>query len=166
MAPLVHLASTQSVMTERARLVLSDAKGAAEELPFGFSDTADASTIRRRYVAVMALLRAVGNVLNDFDGKRGPAHLQKAIAEQWLQPKPPIWDFIDGNRAAVLKRYEHPELDFDMIGGSDYADLYVDYGGADEVSVNRLVEAALRFWEDHLDAVDRLAEKYRQCADD
>ncbi len=153
-------------MTERARLVLSDAKKAAEELPFGFSYTDDASTIRRRYVAVMALLRAVGNVLKDFDGERGPTYLQKAIAEQWQQPKPPIWDFIDGNRAAVLKRYEHPDLDFDLIAGSDYSDLYVDFGGADEISVNSLVGAAIRFWEGYLDDVDRLAEKYRQCADD
>ena len=153
-------------MTERARLVLSDAKEAAEELPHGFSDPGDESTIRRRYVAVMALLRAVGNVLNEVDGEQGPAHLQEAIAEQWRQPKPPIWDFIDGSRAAVLKRYEHPDLDFDLIMGSDYADLFIDFSGADEISVNGLVEMAIRFWEDHLDAVDRLAEKYRQCADD
>ncbi len=154
-------------MTERARLVLSDAKEAAGELPrIGYDPGGDESTIRRRYVAVMALLRAVGNVLKDFDGERGPTHLQKAIAEQWQQPKPPIWDFIDGSRAAVLKRYEHPDLDFDLVMGSDYADLYVDFGGADEMSVNILVGVAIRFWEGYLDDVDRLAEKYRQCADD
>ncbi len=154
-------------MTERARLVLSDAKEAAGELPrIGYDPGGDESTIRRRYVAVMALLRAVGNVLNDFDGKRGPAHLQKAIAEQWQQPKPPIWDFISGYRAAVLKRYEHPYVDFDLVMGTEYAELFTDYDGIGEIPVISLIEEAIRFCEGHLDAVDQLAKKYRQCADD
>ena len=152
-------------MTERARLVLSDAKAAAEELPRIFYDPGDESSIRRRYVAVMALLRAVGNVLNEVDGEQGPAHLQEAIAEQWRQPKPPIWDFIDGSRAAVLKRYEHPYVDFDLVMGTEHAELFTDYDGIGEISVISLVEVAIRFWEDYHDDVDRLAEQYRQCAD-
>ena len=50
--------------------------------------------------------------------------------------------------------------------GTEHAELFTDYEGIGEISVISLVEEAIRFWEDHLDAVDRLAEKYRQCADD
>ena len=145
-------------MTQHARFVLADAKEALMELPHYGTTSGDESTIRRRYVALMALLRAVGNVLHDVDRAQGPRHLQRAIDEKWLElnKKPPIiWDFIKDSRAAVLKRYELPEVDFDIIMGRSYPVLVTE--GMD---VFGLSEGAIEFWEQYLDAVDNLADQY------
>lgn len=154
-------------MTTRARLVLEDARAAATELPDYESGPHDEPTIRRRLVAVMALLRAVGNVLQDVDSKRSNA-LRRAVEEKWQelkQQKPVIFtEFIEGYRAAVLKRYEQPEIDFDKIMGTLYPRLLVQHGGAVGVSVNHLVEEAIRFWEQYLNDVDQLAAIYKREA--
>ena len=68
-------------MTARARLVLEDARAAAG--PY------DEATIRRRLVATMALLRAVGHVLKEVDSKSSQA-LNQAINEKWQEPRPAV----------------------------------------------------------------------------
>ncbi len=105
-------------MTKHARLVLADAREAADELPDGTYTLGDESTIRRRTAAVMALLRAVGHVLNEVDGRHGSVHLRQAITGKWREPKPKIRVFIDGQRNALLKRYEHADTDFDFVMGT------------------------------------------------
>lgn len=61
-------------MTERARLVLEDARAAAKKLPSSYSGPHDKSTMRRGVVEIMALLRAVGHVLRGgrYQDKQGP----------------------------------------------------------------------------------------------
>jgi len=147
-------------MTIRARLVLEDAKAAAQELPEGQSGPRDESTIRRRLVATMALLRTVGNVLKDVDSKTSEA-LRRAIKEKWEQPKPLIFtEFIDGYRSAILKRYEQPEIEFDTIMGTLFPRLKVECGGLTGVSVTHLVNEAIKYWEKYLDDVERRASMY------
>ena len=108
----------------------------------------------------MALLRAVGHVLKEVDSKSSQA-LDRAINEKWQEPRPPIFtEFIDGYRAAILKRYEHPEIGFDKIMGTLYPRLYLEYEGVPHASVGYLIEEAIRFWEQYLNDVDRRASSY------
>ena len=139
---------------------------AANELSeIGF-DVDDASMIRRRIVAVMALLRAVGNVLNEVDGPQDSGYLRQAIAEKWAEPKPPpIWEFIDGYRSALLKRYEQTETNFDLIIGTENPVLVRQHPDFGELSFVTVVELSVQFWEAYLADVDRRAEKYRQQAE-
>ncbi len=103
--------------------------------------------------------------MNEVDGPNGLKHLRRAIAEKWRKPKPPIWGFIDSYRNAVLRRYEHPDVDFDMVIGSEYPRLVVARSTTKPVGVIdivELVDMALQFCEDYLDDVDRRAELYEQ----
>lgn len=87
--------------------------------------------------------------------------MRRAIDEKWQQPKPLIFqEFIEKNRNAVVKRYEHPETDFDKIMGTLYPRLVVQYQGKVGVLVDYLVEEAIKFWEEYLGDIDRLAHKY------
>ena len=138
---------------------------AAKELSETGLGFEDASTIRRRTVAVMALLRAVGNVLNEVDGPQGSAYLRQAIAEKWAERKPPIWEFIDGYRSALLKRYEQPETNFDLIMGTEYPVLVRQHPDFGELTFVTVVELSIQFWEAYLADVDRRAERYRQQAE-
>lgn len=144
-------------MTSRARLVLEDVRAAAKELPRLQAGPHDEPTIRRRWIAVMALLRAVGHVLKEVDYKSSDA-LARAINQKWAEPKPIIHtEFIDKYRHAVIKRYEQPHVDFDKIMGTLYPRLNVEYDGRVGVSVNYLIEEAVRYWEDYLDDIDHRA---------
>ncbi len=82
-------------MKLKARLVLEDAKEASKELPdYSWQTSPDNSTVRRRWIAVMALLRAVGNVLDKVDGNTNE-FLRKAVKEKWRQDKPIIFTGIE-----------------------------------------------------------------------
>lgn len=147
-------------MTERARLVLEDARAVATELLSGCSSPHDESTMRRQVILIMALLRTVGHVLKEVDTKTSTA-LCRAVEEKWKQPRPLMFtEFIDGYRAAVLKRYEQPEIDFDMEMGTLYPRLTIQYGGATGVSFDYLVQEAIKYWEQYLGDVDHLASMY------
>jgi len=122
----------------------------------------DEATVRRRFVTTIALLRAVGNVLYDVDAKTSDA-FRKAIDEAWKKEKPPIFtNFIESYRNAVLKRYEHPEIDFDKIMGTLYPHLRAKYGDH-IVPLNTLVDKAIQYWEQYLDDVERRAEIIYDC---
>ena len=69
-------------------------------------------------------------------------------------------EFIDGYRAAVLKRYEQPEIDFDKEMGTLYPRLTIQYGVATRVSFDFLVQEAIKYWEQYLGDVDHLASMY------
>lgn len=147
-------------MELRARLVLQDLRAAAGELPDGPGDLQDEGTIRRRVLAVMALVRAVGHVLGYVDRKRSQV-LRAAIDAKWDETqntKPEIWSFISGYRAAVTKRYEQPDVDFELIMGTEFPVLEVDlpaWGGP--IPFIGLVQMAIDFWEDYLTDVERRA---------
>ena len=44
--------------------------------------------------------------------------------------------------------------------GTLYPRLYVEYGGATGVSLGYLVQEAIKYWEEYLDDVDRVASMY------
>ena len=89
-------------MTTRlgARAVLADCDQALEELK-----VARQETLRRRWLTMVALLRAVGHVLDKVDGATSPA-LRTVINQRYAalkasRPDPAIfWHFIEEERNA------------------------------------------------------------------
>lgn len=72
-----------------------------------------AEAFRVSWVALVALLRAVGHVLVKVDAAEGDSHLKTAIGDHWKRLNagkaaraPAIyWDFIEQERNTVLKQY-------------------------------------------------------------
>ena len=115
-------------MTTAARIVLGDCEEALQELIVCDSDEAFStspdlekpklrnfsanigSIRRRRWMTVVSLLRAVGHVLKNVDGKSSPM-LGEIIETEWdalikTKPEPLIlWGFIENERNTVLKEY-------------------------------------------------------------
>lgn len=100
-------------MTTAARLVLADCEQALQELKECDIDLEKeiGSMRRRRWMAVVALLRAVGHVLRNVDRESSPT-LAKIIDAEWnavkeTRPDPTIlWGFIENERNTVLKEYK------------------------------------------------------------
>ena len=147
-------------MTAAARLVLDDCREALSEL----QEDPTGSLWRRRYVACIALLRAVGHVLKNVDTKTSAKH-KVAIDAQWqklqsTKPEPKIfWLFIVNERNRFLKTYgpvagqnaavfpgqnREPEHTYVMKDGP--------FKGADP---RTLVTDAIGWWEGELDAIDQ-----------
>ena len=93
-------------MTNQAREVLSDCEAALGSL----ADCEYGSEWRRHWVTVLALLRAVGHVLEKVDSKSSP-RMAFIVREQFnllkrTKPEPRIfWNFIEEERNNVLKEY-------------------------------------------------------------
>ncbi|MBZ0106945.1 MAG: hypothetical protein K8H84_15110 [Sulfuricella denitrificans] len=149
-------------MTRQARLVLDDCRGALEELTDGVHD----ARWRRRWVAAMVLLRAVGHVLDNVDSQRDPK-MQAAIADAWMQlkrrkPEPTIfWQFIYDERNNVVKEY--------LVGAGHNITVYpgadrpADYqyvintGPYKGRQQREVIAEAIKWWEQYLDAIDAAA---------
>lgn len=85
----------------RARSVLDDCRVAYQEL----LATADRNVYRRRWVAAVTLLRAVGHVLRNVDRERDETH-RRSVDDAWQTPKPEIFThFIEETRANTIKKY-------------------------------------------------------------
>src|SRR5687768_8643647 len=90
-------------MTAAARDVLEDAREAVAELIDGLQGR----LWRRRWFAAVALLRAVGHVLDKVDGKRSTKY-RAAIDAEWPKlQKEPLFDFLDAERDNIIKQYRH-----------------------------------------------------------
>jgi hypothetical protein len=93
-------------MTIVARIALADCEAALGDLAECGSD----SGWSRRWVAFVALVRAVGHVLDHVDGERTP-ELRRAIDNGYgklkaSKPDPHIfWSFIEDERNVILKEY-------------------------------------------------------------
>jgi hypothetical protein len=119
---------------------------------------------RTRWIAVVALLRSVGHVLEKTDKKQSPG-LEKAINQAWnalkkTRPEPRIfWEFIREERNNVLKVYEiGARLNITITpGGPTGYNSFIRsgiYGGRDAVAVCR---EAIAFWGKHLDDIETAA---------
>ena len=92
-----------------ARNVLDDCRWALNR----HTPVLEGEAFRVSWVALAALLRAVGHVLAKVDADQGDAHLKTAIADHWRKlnagkaaREPAIyWDFIEQERNMVLKQY-------------------------------------------------------------
>ena len=93
-------------MTIVARIALADCEAALSDLTNCGLD----SGWSRRWVAFVAVLRAVGHVLDHVDGERAP-ELRSAIDNEYRKlkaskPEPHIfWSFIEDERNVILKEY-------------------------------------------------------------
>src|SRR5437764_10343909 len=90
-------------MTRAAREVLEDCRSALMSIQDGVSG----SDWRWRWVAVVALLRAVGHVLHKVDGRTSPS-MEAAIQTAFHRWKDDSMfrDFIEHERNNVLKAYK------------------------------------------------------------
>ena len=149
-------------MTQTAREVLEDCRGAVEEIGGGVQGR----TWRRRWVAAVVLLRTVGYVLGRIDVNISPRY-KKAIDAAWSQlgqskPQPAIfWEFIDAERNNIIHEYE--------VGAGQGATVHLGqnkptehhylvntgpFAGRDQRNVLR---EAISWWETYLDSIDRAA---------
>ena len=91
-----------------ARNVLEDCRHALTEL----RNDPQGPAWRVRWFGTLAMLRAVGHVLEKVDAKSCP-ELKEANNDWWkdlksTKPNPAIfWQFIDSDRDAILKEYDH-----------------------------------------------------------
>jgi len=151
--------------TLRAWAVLADAERSRsmwESLDDG--ETADGRVL---YAATLALLRAVGHVLQNVDGANPTSAKAVAAAYSALKTERAsnaiYWDFITSERHAVLKEYR---FGAEQIVGLELA--YVDAAGVSRVDrvpfslylldegpfagedARDVAEQAIAFWEHHL----------------
>lgn len=161
-------------MTILAREVLSDCERLLEDL----TPEMPASLWRPRWAALVALLRAVGHVLDKVDGARSP-EARQAVGEAWgelqhSKPDPKIfWQFIEAERNNVLKAYAfsagvnitvRPGLGWFNVatgesggvpGGPATLDYFMRSGPFETQDPRQLCREAVRFWQEYLDAIDR-----------
>ncbi len=164
-------------MTTAARLVLADCEDALQDLI-----EADVGPMwRRRWFALVALLRTVGHVLDKVDGPTD-SRLAEAISRQYKLlksslPEPQIyWGFIDDERNIVIKEYKfraynaasgvgvswlsmtNPKTgDVMTIKANRYHEAHVHllidgpFEGRREVDV---AAEAIQWWKSYLDSID------------
>lgn len=95
-------------MTAKARIVLQDCKLAIKRHTLNLQG----EELRASWVAILALLRAIGHVLSKVDSKQSP-EMNQSIDEWWkalinTKPEPAIfWGFIESGRNNLIKMYEH-----------------------------------------------------------
>jgi len=81
-------------------MVLADCEESLLELM-----NAGQNNMRRRWVATVSLLRAVGHVLDKVDAETSPL-ARSVIDKKYREPRPSIFeDFIEDERNNVLKQY-------------------------------------------------------------
>ncbi len=147
-------------MTKAARVVLADCREAHNELV----DDLSGSLWRRRYLACVALLRAVGHVLHKVDAEVSAKH--RSTIEDWWQnqrrtkPKPAIfWSFVEEERNRFLKTYGPiAAQNMTVYPGSDRESetTYVMKDGPFRgVDPRKLIMDAIEWWEKELDTIDR-----------
>ncbi|MEO7129247.1 MAG: hypothetical protein ABI040_10365 [Rhodoferax sp.] len=163
-------------MTSAAREVLEDCRGALAEL----TDGIQGRQWRRRWITSIVLLRAVGHVLKNVDGKRSPEY-RTAINDRWkhLKSTKPdnmiLWSFIEEERNTILKEYQTRAgqgvtvrpggVGIDLQTGEHKADPPLPaiyhytintgpFAGRDQ---RELIAEGIAWWEKELDAIDAAA---------
>ena len=143
---------------ERARLVLSDARVAADRLRAGL----ESGEYRIEWVATVALLRAVGHVLDKIDGQCSVA--RPAIDARWKAWRADpsthavFWEFIEKERNLVLKEYEIGSTAPQYLLTEDGRRLSLEDGSGslllEPPDIGR-IDDALAWWEHELAAIEK-----------
>ena len=165
----------------RARFVLNDARLAFDELRSVSAAGGDRALYRRRWIAVVTLLRAVGHVLEKVDGGRSGIH-RDVIAEWWDRPKPPIFaDFIKNIRDLTVKQYRTGLFNImdpkdspmsliaddasamadsfsvsglDPLTGRGFLEFVFRDGPFAGLPVNEVIDDAIEWWSQYLDEIE------------
>lgn len=158
-------------MTATARLVLGDCEGVLASIEKDMLS----ELWRPRWAGLVALLRAVGHVLDKVDGAHSP-EARQAIADAWNDMKESriFRQFIEEERNNVLKAYEFgPAMNItirpgtahlNLATGETYSspsgpttvDAFMRSGGFEGQDPLTLCRDAIEFWRVHLDKIDRL----------
>ncbi|WP_417816105.1 hypothetical protein [Thalassospira alkalitolerans] len=166
-------------MTYQARQVLQDCYYALNLL----ENEVDENLWRIHWAGALALLRAVGNVLKEVDGKTNPqiASTEKAQFEKWKQNSDDsemFFKFIKKDRDLLLKEYEfnvHPLNTSSILITANLRDQngnIVEHNEVHELDENiyrpilsgpkegddarDAYKEALEWWEHQLDEIDRI----------
>ena len=164
-----------------ARMVLEDCRYALTEL----RNDPQGPAWRIRWFGAVAMLRAVGHVLEKVDAKSCP-ELKKANDDWWTdlkstKPNPAIfWQFIDTDRDAILKEYDHRAgqsvtimsgvTQYDLRTGQEMTVTpggpttftYEIHGGPfDGRDPRDVVRQAIEWWDQELTAIEKDAADRR-----
>lgn len=152
--------------TLKARIVWHDTREAYDEVEKAVS-LGDRALFRRRWVAAITLLRAIGHVLNGADKKLHPT-LAPAIAEFMNTTKevPIFRDFIHKARNATVKEYRSslygkwdtssPMSRQPVRSGEQIdSELVFRDDDADDKDLNDLFAEAMRWWDQVLKNFER-----------
>jgi hypothetical protein len=170
-------------MTKAARLVLDDCRYALAH----HSEDLQGEAFRVSWVRIVALLRAVGHILEKVDARCDPL-LAQIIDSEWkklkaTKPEPRIlWEFIEQERNNVIKLYEigvdrgiringpqmqghQTTIEIDLVkirGGrfeSQPAFSHIRSGTFVGRPEKEVAQEAIDWWERYLDNIDSLATK-------
>jgi hypothetical protein len=150
-------------MVLKARNVLADCSHALGLL----EGEAQPDTFRVLWVAAVALIRAVGHVLQRVDGERNDA-LKMAVASaysSWKRDKVGnaiFWEFVEEERNRVLKQYEAGFFSgpVDILAGGEVHTLAENlfcpitdgtFAGRD---CREILEQAIEWWERELSKIE------------
>ena len=143
-------------MNIQARRVLDDCKDALQEL----TDDIVGSEWRRRWVACIALLRAVGHVLKEVDGSTS-CKMRSIIEKEWkLYEKDTIFEcFIKKERDNILKEYKFGAGQgvVIQIGAptKSYNTYHMNTGHYKCSDPRDVVRQAIEWWEQQLDKIEK-----------
>ena len=155
-------------MTQSARRVLSDCRIALQLL----EETTDLDVWRVHWVGALALIRAVGHVLDKVDGQN--RHLRKLAQERFKEwkkePEHEIFQaFIERERNTILKQYEfgyekEEEVGVVLDGGfihfldeNIYRPLNEGYGKNEDA--RDVYREAIDWWEARLEELENELRK-------
>ena len=152
-------------MTDKARMVLEDCKGALSD----FKDGLQGAEWRRHWMLCVILLRVVGHVLDKVDGKANP-QLGKIVDGEYerlkkSKPNPSIfWEFIDQERNNLIKLYETSAgqgvtTKMGAVGTSELPETeyhyFINSGPFQGRDQRDMIREAISWWENHLNNIDK-----------
>jgi len=153
-------------MTQAARTVLEDCRGALED----FNRDLQGEKWRRHWILCVTLLRAVGSVLEKVDGKADPK-LKAIIDHAWKSIKkeksPHIFlDFIEEDRNLAVKVYQMRAgqgviIDLKALGGEPdpsppkVTTIHIMTDSPYKCKYQHdMIQSAIDWWQDYLDKID------------
>jgi hypothetical protein len=175
------ISESEAEMTTRARLVLEDCRLALQLL----EDETDLRRWRLHWVAAIALIRAVGHVLDKVDGKSPAVRAAaRAAYARWTGDVPEheiFREFIERERNIILKEYDfnlHPGEQVEItipvelrrvsdgalveaagifpIGDNIYRPLLGGFREGDDA--RDVLSDAITWWDEQLAAVEKAAK--------
>ena len=143
-----------------SRLVYLDCREAHHELKNGLVG----SLWRRRWVAFITLIRAIGHVLKEVDGNKWNG-LDEIVSTEWdkWKQEPIFKEFIENERNNVLKQYKfkaQQNLNFDPSRSEiSYSMEFGYFHGKDP---REIAEMALDWWDEKLKLIESKWENRRE----